>query len=606
MKRPWSISTTMRNPQRFRDFLAVLETLEGRVWDYDSQKEFQIRLIQKRHYGYGSDQFCSGLTEKQRTLVNDLNRKITLAEAREIFTAKDYEDPPMRGRNSASPLTKFGFALLEKGEKVVITELGKQLLANKYDLQEIFLRMLLKWQIPNPYNQIDYKPSDCDLKPFIGTLRLIQYVNQLEKANNRKAKGISQKEFCLFAPTLLRYSDVEKYAECIVDVRKNLENVAHQERDELWSSTARQFASNFLQSNNQNQIDKLLNNLKDYGDNAIRYFRLTSYIYIRGNGYFIDLESRRAVEINALLNSEFGTAEKFTTKQEFIDYITDPAKPTLPWDTADKQVEIISRMQQEVIELQKRHNFPLNKYVDSSLLSDSQRTKLIAKLSHRRREIHDIVQYTAAQSVEAIEGFVSVLDTIYDYERRPLLLEKTTTQCLRALNDAVAIKPQYPIGDDNEPISTAPANTPDIECWYQSFNAICEVTMLTRREQWYYEGQPVMRHLRDFEDQYPDRSAYCLFIAPRLHRDTINTFWTSIKFGYEGRTQRIVPLTIRQFSQILQILRELRSVGSDLSHTQIKVLFDRVLDLTTHQNDSSKWVNSISNEIQSWRETLVT
>lgn len=34
------------------------------------------------------------------------------------------------------------------------------------------------------------------------------------------------------------------------------------------------------------------------------------------------------------------------------------------------------------------------------------------------------------------------------------------------------------MGDDNEPTFTAPANKPDIECFYQSFNSICEVTML--------------------------------------------------------------------------------------------------------------------------------
>jgi len=42
------------------------------------------------------------------------------------------------------------------------------------------------------------------------------------------------------------------------------------------------FAQEFLQTNNQEEVGKLLNNLKDYGDNAIRYFHLTRFIYIRG------------------------------------------------------------------------------------------------------------------------------------------------------------------------------------------------------------------------------------------------------------------------------------------------------------------------------------
>ena len=52
-------------------------------------------------------------------------------------------------------------------------------------------------------------------------------------------------------------------------------------------------------------------NLKDYTDNTIRYFRLTRLIYIRGGGYYIDLEPRRMVEIEALLNTYDGSAEEF-------------------------------------------------------------------------------------------------------------------------------------------------------------------------------------------------------------------------------------------------------------------------------------------------------
>jgi len=33
MTKPWSISTTIRNPERLRDFLMVLKTLEGQEFD---------------------------------------------------------------------------------------------------------------------------------------------------------------------------------------------------------------------------------------------------------------------------------------------------------------------------------------------------------------------------------------------------------------------------------------------------------------------------------------------------------------------------------------------------------------------------------------------
>ena len=129
------------------------------------------------------------------------------------------------------------------------------------------------------------------------------------------------------------------------------------------------------------------------------------------------------------------------------------------------------------------------------------------------------------------------------------------------------------MGDDNEPTFTAPANTPDIECFYETHNAICEVTMLTGRDQWYNEGQPVMRHLRDFENKDTSKTSYCLFIAPKLHRDTVNTFWTSIKYEYEGRAQKIVPLSIGQFVQLLKALIAIKEQGGFLNHTKLYVHF---------------------------------
>lgn len=63
MKKPWSITTTLRNPERLRDFLFALKEINGKDWNSDTQKEFQILLIQRRKYGFQSDQFYKGLSE---------------------------------------------------------------------------------------------------------------------------------------------------------------------------------------------------------------------------------------------------------------------------------------------------------------------------------------------------------------------------------------------------------------------------------------------------------------------------------------------------------------------------------------------------------------
>jgi len=50
MKKPWSISTTVRNPERLRDFLAVLKILEGKPFNSENQIKYQILLIQNKFY----------------------------------------------------------------------------------------------------------------------------------------------------------------------------------------------------------------------------------------------------------------------------------------------------------------------------------------------------------------------------------------------------------------------------------------------------------------------------------------------------------------------------------------------------------------------------
>ena len=50
MSIPWSISTTVRNPERLRNFLKVLKELEGKEFNQENQIKYQILLIKNRLY----------------------------------------------------------------------------------------------------------------------------------------------------------------------------------------------------------------------------------------------------------------------------------------------------------------------------------------------------------------------------------------------------------------------------------------------------------------------------------------------------------------------------------------------------------------------------
>lgn len=603
MKKSWSITTTLRNPERLRDFLIVLKDIDGKEWNSETQEKYQILLIKNRVYGYGEKQFYNGLSVKQVKLMDNLDKEISFEEAKDIFDSKKYEDPAMRGRQSINPLKKLGLVSIKDG-KIFITGLGQLLLKDDYDLGEMFFRSFIKWQIPNPDSN-DYKLEDgYDIKPFIGVLHLINAVNQKAISKGEEPKGISKQEFSLFGPTLVNYKNVINYADEIVKLRAELKGKSKQDQKTIFEQYRKQFAQRFLLSRKKGDVDQLLENLKDYGDNAIRYFRMTRYIYIRGGGFYIDLEPRRQVEISNLLAFDNGMSLSFTTKEQYLDYIADITKPTLPWETKEKFTEILVELTKDVRNYE--HKFALKEKTISEYRDyDREKLKkLVAEVREYRKQLQGHETHLIAQKTEAISQYIEVLQNIYNEEDRPIALEKYTALALYALNDALKIQPNYPVGDDNEPTFTAPAGKPDIECFYESFNAICEVTMLTSRNQWYQEGQPVMRHLRDFEEKNKNKKSYCLFIAPKLHRDTLNTFWVSVKYEYEGNQQRIIPLSIQNFIELLKTLMVLKQKGRFLPHSELIRLFDDILAVSVKVKDVNGWVEKIPDTISAWQKKL--
>lgn len=596
--KPWSISTTVRNPERIRSFLSVLKMLENETWNKVTQKKFQIMLIQYKFYGIGEKQFYSGLNLTQSEIdLLETPDVMDYANAESILDKKNYVGGgDMRGRQSFNPIEKMGLAYLDKNI-LKISSFGDYFLQNNYDLGEVFFRSFLKWQLPVP-NSSDYK--NHNIKPFIATLHLINEVNKICVANNIKAKGISKTEFALFGITLFDYKDIKKIAKEVINFRGNHDKFKT-EKEKIT------FIDDYIK-NNLSHIEGT-NNLNDYADNVIRYFRLTRYIYIRGNGWYIDLEPRRMVEIQALLNSDDASSISFNSYLEYQNYICDITLPILPWETKKEllkiSIELVKDIQNYQTELTSKNiNFNQIVFADFQNMSENNLKINIETLRNYRKDLQQAEIHFNSQSITEIQNYKNDLQNIFKSKsKKPVELEHLVSLSLNALNDAIAIKPNYPVGDDNQPTFTAPANKPDIECFYQDFNAICEVTMLTNRQQWYAEGQPVMRHFRDFEN-LSQKECYCIFVAPTLHRDTINTYWMSVKYEYEGTKQKIVPFTISQFNMLLDTLIFRRQKGSKIYHKELKVLFEDIIALTQNVSNSDKWLEMIPKSIQNWQKNI--
>lgn len=607
MKKPWSISTTVRNPERLRDFLGVLKIFEGQPFNSDNQIKYQILLIQHKLYK------PTELTREQEKYYKDIEREMPYTIAEQIFNTQQYQDPAMRGRNSVAPMNKMGLCVAKNSaDEVKITALGEYFLSEEYDLGKLFFIHFLKWQLPNPASDGFSERDGFAIKPFVGTLHLIKEVNKQWKALGNEPVGITKEEFTLFIPTLIHYQNIVTQAEKLIAYRTEL-RAQDTEADKRAFKTRfqKQFVQEFLQTRSTSKVNSLLNNLWDYGDNAIRYFRLTRYIYIRGGGFNIDLEPRRMIEIASILSSDNASPSTFATADDYINYLADLNQPILPWETDIELNNIVGVLTEDINRFVedlrlKSITIPVFEFRNALSLNKNELKLYVEELRAYRRKLQELETHFQSQNVEKIKEYIESLRNIHQsVNKKSVELERLTNLAINALNDAIQIKPNYPVGDDNEPTFTAPAGKPDIECFYEAFNSVCEVTMLTDRSQWYNEGQPVMRHIRDFEEVYPEKGVYCLFVAPRLHQDTIETFWVAIKHGYRGIHQKIVPLSITQLIKLLEVLVSLKESGRKLTHAELSSLYEEIIALTNNVTDSIEWIEKIPMAINSWEERVL-
>jgi hypothetical protein len=600
--RLWSVSTTVRNPERIRSFLKVLKELDGEIWNNSTQKRYQILLLQRKAYGINVPEFEKTLTKKHLDRLH--SDTFTYEQAEKILNAKNYEGGgEMRGRQSFNPLEKMGLAYIDDKREIRITTFGTTFLSENYDLGEIFFRSFLKWQYPNPDSNKYSEKNGYNIKPLIATFHLIKRVNNFCAKKGVKEKGVSRIEFALFFTTLSNYTNIETTAEKIISFRENYDVAKGNE-------TIEKFAEDYFYKYFHEY--ESWGNAKDYADNIIRYFRLTRFFYLRGNDYYIDLEPRRKIEIDSILETDNASAKVFASKADYSRYLGDAAQPELPWETKTKLQEVIKLLIADIEEIE---NVLKGKAVSlpqrPQIIIESENTNAlkttIENLRAYRRILNDAGIHAELLLRENIENCIVQLKNIFKLaDKKPVELERIITFGLHILNDTIGIRPNYPVGDDNQPTFTAPANKPDIECFYQSFNSICEVTLLSNRSQWFNEGQPVMRHFRDFETTHNEKQSYCLFIAPKIHRDTGNTFWISVKYEYEGQKQKIIPVTIQQFIEILQYLLQAKKQNNAyfLSHKKIQELFDAIISATETAVKADDWLSTIPALINKWGKTI--
>lgn len=599
----WSISTTIRNPERIPDFVKVAKRIEGRVWNNETQQDFYAWAIAMRVVTPEN----ANLSVSSIRLIEGVDEEIPFDKARKIFDEKKYEDPPMRGRQQMAPLSANGLVTTE-GNIVRVTDLGKLIIEDKVAFSELMLNFAFKFQVPQPDHRKYTPENGYRIKPFTGSLALIAAVNKIWQDQGNNPVGLKWEEFCTFVPTLIDFNEIQKQAQLVVEIRKEVAKGKDQlDRESIWQSHVTKYLSSILDAREKLDYVKLTDTLRDYGDNTYRYFSQSQFFKLRGGGNYVDISEISAAQVNLLIENREFEPIHMNSKSDYEKYIGDLLSFTPPWalpkfaNAVKKQLEDL--LEEKGIDIA---NVTAQKtvYTVPSMLREA--PELIAlrnalKGANVRSLISESMtpEFLEACAVD-YERLGNRLDVVGGLERRlkrPAQLEWLTYKALLGINDLVEIKPNYPTDDEGYPIFTAGAGVPDLEVFYSEFNAVCEVTMLTNRDQWVAEGQPVQRHLFEFARKHHDKEAIGIFIAPVVHRDTRNTFKQAYYGGYdEVDSLKIIPFDFKNWTSVVRQLAIAKSAGRAITQAGFKKYLESMLPTSGKIETTDDWWNRISTQ----------
>lgn len=597
----WSISTTIRNPERIPDFVKVAERIEGRPWDDRTQEDFYAWAIAMRVVTPEN----ANLSVNSIRLIEGAEEEIPFDKARKIFDEKKYEDPPMRGRQQMAPLSANGLVTTE-GNLVKVTELGKLIIDDKVAFSELMLNFAFKFQVPQPEHRKYTSENGYCIKPFTGSLALIHAVNEIWANKGNKPVGLKWEEFCTFVPTLIDFHQIANQANRVVNVREKVAKGKDQvERDAIWKSEVTKYLETILDAREKLDYEKLTDTLRDYGDNTYRYFSQSQFFKLRGGGNYVDISEISAAQVNLLIENREYEPLHMNTKSAYEKYVGDLTSFTPPW-AVPKYAKAVKQQLEDLLE---------DKGIDISHVTKQKTVYTVPSMLREDPELVALRNALKSANVRSLisesmtpefleacavdyERLASRMDVIGGLERRlkrPAQLEWLTYKALLAINDLVEIKPNYPTDDEGYPIFTAGAGVPDLEVFYSDFNAVCEVTMLTNRDQWLAEGQPVQRHLFEFARKHPGKEAIGIFIAPVLHRDTRNTFKQAFYGGYdEVDSLKIVPFEFKNWTSVVRQLSVAKSAGKTITQAGFRNYLESLLPSSGKMETTDDWWNRIS------------
>lgn len=545
------VTTSPRTPAKMIPEIRLLnDNFEGCVWDEDSQIEF-MELLREENFFNGVG-------------AND-----------PAFSARD--------RMNRAPQS-LGFLTLYPIIK--LTPAGKELVSAKRT-EDIFLRQLLKFQIPSPYHTLSSRAGSFWIKPYLEMFRLI-----------RDFGSLSFDEFRVFVLQLLDYHDYDIICEKINEFREGkVRNTGSYKKyldSVIWCEVEKIYEEEIRSGNTKTReaatksVDKFIStkasNMRDYTDACFRYLRATGLVQISKSGKSISIIPEKIPEVDYFLSTVDRNPCFVDDAYHYIEYLGDAETPKLYTDDRASIIEILER-EFPSVEINKDDSILRLK----EILNDCIEIQKAQRISRQIRAIKDKRLYE-----EIDETFNQIVaNKIYDAS---LMLEWNTWRAMTMI-DGGDITANLKFDDYGQPMSTAQGNMADIVCEYDNFRAIVEVTLSTGQRQYEMEGEPVARHLAKVKND--DKEAFCLFVAPMINPACLAQFFYlhKIPISFYNGVSNIIPLELSLFRKMVE---DSYKANYTPSSTSLYQFFKRANALAHEVDNERKWYDGITQLALNW------
>ena len=472
-----------------------------------------------------------------------------------------------------------------------ITNAGKKLVDATIvpEIDEIYVRQFACYELPNSLES-GFPPGK--LKPFVLFLQVLTILQ------NNNLPGLTKLETGLFLQKFRDHTNslaneivneiLAFRNECANKLPKDIKVIRQKYLDQLGADT---------------KIDPR-SIVRDYADTTFRYFNLSGLFSRLGDTIIIRTNKREFV--NNLLSTELTFLFNDNPILFFKKYYNNDY--SIPTDDIEFSLSEIESLKQGI----KNKQHPLLKEAKSlSNTSDlslvqATRYKLIEYNNWEREEDYANEQQSDEAVIDILK-YLSVLNNVPvlnapEIDDRPAFFEWAVWRSFLAINEiicAVHETRRFPVDQDFFPRNTAPGGGADLVFEFDTYVLVVEVTLTTSHRQMAAESEPVRRHAVQYKLSYPDKDVYCLFVAPTVDNNVVETFRIGVWYnGEEEEFVNIIPMSLTDFITWFETLRYKRFKNIDF-----KNLLDRSLIFRNVR--APQWKMSITKEVSEWRKRLL-